>query len=143
MNRTINLDLDHEDIKSENNFQNNVSNNLYIPKKFKLIKNSKPKQISYIKKNEKKNNNSYILGQFMNYPRSNNIFSEKLEQNKIFNQTHVIDNDSIKSKIGIKKYSSNDNLQNIYNISCNEYNSNYNIFKDNNTDIFNTLLFSI
>ena len=73
----------------------------------------------------------------MNYPRSNNIFSEKLEQNKIFNQTHVIDNDSIKSKIGIKKYSSNDNLQNIYNISCNEYNSNYNIFKDNNTDIFN------
>ena len=137
INRTINLDLDQEDIKSENNFQNNVSNNLYIPKKFKLIKNSKPKQISYIKKNEKKNNNSYILGQFMNYPRSNNIFSEKLEQNKIFNQTHVIDNDSIKSKIGIKKYSSNDNLQNIYNISCNEYNSNYNIFKDNNTDIFN------
>ena len=136
INKTINLDFEQEDKRSEKNLQNNISNNLYIPKKFKLTNNSKSKQIDIFEKNDKKENNSYILAQYMNFPKSHNIFSKKSEQNKKFNQSHILAHNPIKSKIGIKKYSSNDNLKNIYNIGCNNHNPNYNIFKENSPEIF-------
>ena len=72
----------------------------------------------------------------MNFPKSHNIFSKKSEQNKKFNQSHILAHNPIKSKIGIKKYSSNDNLKNIYNICCNNDNPNYNVFKENSPEIF-------
>ena len=128
-NGTINYDFDHEGGLNEAHFKNNINNNIYIPKKLKLINNQKSIPIN-IKENYM-NNNSYFLSPFTNYANSHNIFSKKLNYNLKFNQSHELYNDSNKPKIPIKKYSSNDNFQNIYNISYNNENNTDNL---NNTN---------
>ena len=137
INENINFDLDQQYRKSETYIQNNFNHNksIYVPKKFKLINNSKT--IPVIPKENDRNNNSYVLSPLMNYALSHNIFSKKLSHNKRFNQSHELSNDPVKSKLAIKKFNSNNNCHEIYNMSCNYNNSNYNLYKENNIEFLN------
>jgi hypothetical protein len=73
----------------------------------------------------------------MNYELSHNIFSKKLSHNKKFNQSHELYNDPVKSKIANKKFSPSDHFHKTYNTSNNYYNSNFNIYKENNIEFLN------
>ena len=108
------------DKKCETNYEKINNNNIYIPKKLKLT------------------NNSYILNPYIINNLSPNKISQKINnQNKICNQSHELNNDSIKTKIAIKKYGSNDDFHNMENIANNFNNSKFNIYKDNNFDFLN------
>ena len=119
--KKINLiNIDTHDKKCETNYEKINNNNIYIPKKLKLT------------------NNSYILNPYIINNLSPNKISQKINnQNKICNQSHELNNDSIKTKIAIKKYGSNDDFHNMENIANNFNNSKFNIYKDNNFDFLN------
>ena len=119
--KKINLiNIDTHDKKCETNYEKINNNNIYIPKKLKLT------------------NNSYILNPYIINNLSPNTFSQKINnQNKICNQSHELNNDSIKTKIAIKKYGSNDDFHNMENIANNFNNSKLNIYKENNFDFLN------
>ena len=132
-NNLINTDIDSHDKKCETNYEKiNNNNNIYIPKKLKLTNNSKIT-----------NNNSCFLNPYILNNLSLNIFSKKINinnQNKKNNQSHELNNDSIKSKIAIKKYGSNDDFHNMKNITNNYNNSKFNIYKENNFDFLNNTI---
>ena len=133
---SFNLDCEREDRKSETFIQNNI---LYIPKKLQLINNSKTLSINTDEKPYNSHNNSYISSPFLNYSISHNIFSKKSNQNKLFNQSHDIFNTQIQSRIGRKKYGSNENFQN-----NNTYNdNNINILNNTNAIIMNRKNYNI
>ena len=134
INGTINFDFDQEERIYEKHFPNKINNNIYIPKKFKSLNTSKTIPIN-IKENNM-NNYSYVLSPFVKLAKSHNIFSKKLNHDKKFNQTQDLYPEPIHSKISIKKYSSNDNFQKIYNSSCNNF-SNNNFYRENDTEILN------
>ena len=114
------INIDTHDKKCETNYEKINNNNIYIPKKLKLT------------------NNSYILNPYIINNLSPNTFSQKINnQNKICNQSHELNNDSIKTKIAIKKYGSNDDFHNMENIANNFNNSKLNIYKENNFDFLN------
>ena len=119
--KKINLiNIDSHDKKCETNYEKINNNNIYIPKKLKLT------------------NNSYILNPYIINNLSPNKISQKINnQNKICNQSHELNNDSIKTKIAIKKYGSNDDFHNMENIANNFNNSKLNIYKENNFDFLN------
>ena len=119
--KKINLiNIDTHDKKCETNYEKINNNNIYIPKKLKLT------------------NNSYILNPYIINNLSPNKISQKINnQNKICNQSHELNNDSIKTKIAIKKYGSNDDFHNMENIANNFNNSKLNIYKENNFDFLN------
>ena len=136
-NNIINLDFDKEDRKSETNFQKNNNNNLYIPKRFKLINNYNNRTIKSDDIPEIWNtNNSYILSPFANYSLSDYIMLKKSYKNQRFNQSDELDNDPIRTKIRIKKYGSNAELENNYVNNDNDVNilnnTNDEIMKKNN-----------
>ena len=114
------INIDSHDKKCETNYEKINNNNIYIPKKLKLT------------------NNSYILNPYIINNLSPNKISQKINnQNKICNQSHELNNDSIKTKIAIKKYGSNDDFHNMENIANNFNNSKLNIYKENNFDFLN------
>ena len=114
------INIDTHDKKCETNYEKINNNNIYIPKKLKLT------------------NNSYILNPYIINNLSPNKISQKINnQNKICNQSHELNNDSIKTKIAIKKYGSNDDFHNMENIANNFNNSKLNIYKENNFDFLN------
>ena len=119
--KKINLiNIDTHDKKCETNYEKINNNNIYIPKKLKLT------------------NNSYILNPYIINNLSPNKISQKINnQNKICNQSHELNNDSIKKKIEKKKYGSNDDFHNMENIANNFNNSKLNIYKENNFDFLN------
>ena len=137
INPNVNVGIDYQDKKSETNFEKTNNNNVYIPKKFRLINNS---EIIDMKPNENShniNNRSYISNRYLNYDTNNGI-SRKMSKNKKCNQSHDLYDDTITTKIAIKKYGSNNNFQNNnINKHC-YYNSNYNLYKENNLDFFNS-----
>ena len=138
INENINFDFSPEYRKSETYIQNHINNkNVYVPKKFKLINNSKISPITNNENNNNSNNNSYVSSPLMNYELSHNIFSKKLSHNKKFNQSHELYNDPVKSKIANKKFSPSDHFHKKYNTSSNYYNSNFNIYKENNIEFLN------
>ena len=121
------VNIDEHDKKCDSNFEKINNNNLYIPKKLKLTNNS-----------QNKNNNSFFLNPYIINGISHNMFSKKVNnQNKKFNQSHELNNNSIKTKIAIKKYGSNDDFQHMHNITNNFNNSKFNIYKENNLDFLN------
>ena len=108
---------------SETNYEKSNNNNIYIPKKLKLT--NKSQYTNY-------NNNSYILNPYIINNLSLNTITKKINnQNKKCNQSHELNNNSIKAKLAIKKYGSNDDFYNMQNITNNINNSKLNTYKEN------------
>ena len=132
----INVGIDCQDKKSETNFETINNNNIYIPKKFRLINNSETIDIKPNENFHNINNRSYISNRISNYVTNSN-FSNIINKRKKCNQSHDLYDDTITTKIAIKKYGSNDDFQN-KNISKNNYyNPNNNLYKDSNIDFLN------
>ena len=120
-----NMDIEDEDKKSVLKFDGNfdiMNNNVYIPKKFQLINNSKTISTNYDEyPPNNKANKTYILNQKM-----------------IYNKNHESYLNQAQDKLSIRKYNSNKDFQNInMNNSTNYFNSNYNLFKENHRDSLN------
>ena len=135
INNLINIEDDEERkslIKYDTNFNDN---NLYIPKKFKKMKNNK----ALSKSNDRQNriiNDTDISNPYINKIKAKKIFSKKLSPQNENNKSHDLNNDIIRAKMKnnnyFKKYNNIINYNNSQDMSC-DINSNYNIIKENET----------